>query len=96
MRTLLRSAQRAILAGVRILFSRVLPLGCADPTTNPLWQLAVKVCVCGGMHEWKVLLLVVAATHHALLLHYPPPLPPWCCSWAPSACAMRAAAAAAA
>ena len=42
-RPLLRAARQGILAGVRVLFSRVVPLDCRDPTTHPLWQLALKV-----------------------------------------------------
>lgn len=42
-RPLLRAARQGILAGVRVLFSRVVPLDCRDPTTHPLWQLALKL-----------------------------------------------------
>jgi hypothetical protein len=42
-RPLLQASRRRILAGVRVLFSRVVPRDCADPTVHPLWQLAVKV-----------------------------------------------------
>lgn len=41
-RPLLREARQSILAGVVVLFTRVLPLDCADPSAHPLWQLATK------------------------------------------------------
>lgn len=42
-RALLRAARQAVLAGVCVLFSRVVPLDCKDPSVHPLWQLALKV-----------------------------------------------------
>lgn len=42
-RPLLRAARQGILAGVVVLFSRVMPLDCADPSAHPLWQLATKL-----------------------------------------------------
>lgn len=42
-RPLLRAARQGILAGVCIVFSRVMPLDCIDPSAHPLWQLAVKL-----------------------------------------------------
>lgn len=47
-RPLLCAARQAVLAGMTVLFSRVMPLDCADPTAHPLWQLAVKVQSRGG------------------------------------------------
>lgn len=47
-RPLLRAARQAVLAGVCVLFSRVVPLDCKDPSVHPLWQLALKVRACGG------------------------------------------------
>ncbi|EFN54779.1 hypothetical protein CHLNCDRAFT_134722 [Chlorella variabilis] len=42
-RPLLGAARRAVLAECRLLFSRVMPLDCADPSAHPLWQLALKL-----------------------------------------------------
>ncbi|KAL4452377.1 hypothetical protein ABPG75_008039 [Micractinium tetrahymenae] len=42
-RPLLRAAREGILAGVVVLFSRVMPIDCADPSAHPLWQLATKL-----------------------------------------------------
>ncbi len=42
-RPLLRAARQAVLSGVCVLFSRVVPLDCKDPSVHPLWQLALKV-----------------------------------------------------
>ncbi|KAL4450062.1 hypothetical protein ABPG77_010731 [Micractinium sp. CCAP 211/92] len=42
-RPLLREARQSILAGVVVLFTRVLPLDCANPSAHPLWQLATKL-----------------------------------------------------
>lgn len=49
-RPLLRAARQGILAGVVVLFSRVMPLDCADPSAHPLWQLATKARGRGGGH----------------------------------------------
>jgi len=59
-RPLLRAARQGILAGVCILFSRVMPLDCADPSAHPLWQLAEKV----GSGTGLVLLGQSAACRH--------------------------------
>lgn len=40
MRTILASEQRKILAGCRIVFSRIIPVGEAKPHLHPLWQTA--------------------------------------------------------
>ncbi|KAI7844187.1 hypothetical protein COHA_002322 [Chlorella ohadii] len=42
-RPLLRAARQAVLSGVCVLFSRVVPLDCKDPSVHPLWQLALKL-----------------------------------------------------
>lgn len=47
-RPLLRAAREGILAGVVVLFSRVLPRDCPQPSAHPLWQLATKVCARAG------------------------------------------------
>lgn len=39
-RNILASEQRRILAGCRIVFSRVFPVGEANPHLHPLWQTA--------------------------------------------------------
>ncbi|EPS65942.1 hypothetical protein M569_08831, partial [Genlisea aurea] len=47
-RTILASEQRKILSGCRIVFSRVFPVGEANPHMHPLWQMAEQfgaVCV---------------------------------------------------
>lgn len=40
MRNILASEQRKILAGCRIVFSRIIPVGEAKPHLHPLWQTA--------------------------------------------------------
>jgi uncharacterized protein YjiS (DUF1127 family) len=86
-RPLLRSARQAILRGVQVLFSRVLPLDCADPTVHPLWQLATKVGARRAACHW------LSRRRSA---HPWPPTPPQhastptpahaACSWERSAC----------
>lgn len=49
-RSALAAARRRVLAGVRLCFSGVVPLGAPDPTAHPLWRLAeeVRACERGG------------------------------------------------
>lgn len=54
-RNILATEQRKILAGCRILFSRVFPVGEANPYLHPLWQSAEQFgAVCTNQIDDKV------------------------------------------
>lgn len=54
-RNILSTEQRKILAGCRILFSRVFPVGEANPHLHPLWQSAEQFgAVCTNQIDDKV------------------------------------------
>lgn len=54
-RTILAAAQRKILSGCRIVFSRVFPVGEANPHLHPLWQTAEQFgAVCTNQIDEQV------------------------------------------
>lgn len=52
-RVALAAARRRVLAGVRLCFSAVVPLGAAAPRAHPLWRLAEEV---RGAHGGRLLI----------------------------------------
>lgn len=54
-RSILAAEKRKILAGCRVVFSRIFPVGEVNPQLHPLWQLAEQFgAVCSGQVDDQV------------------------------------------